>query len=99
MEFLTVHQFAIAACWCGFVVCSFRAIFVQVAATTPHAEWRLITICLHMAKLLTVIALCQAIMVSVCLHLDGYVGKARQFEDILGLLSPGKGNEEKWKVR
>jgi hypothetical protein len=54
-----------------------------------------------MAKLLTVSALCQAILVSVDLHLDRYVVKARQFEDtsILGLLSPGKGYEEKGKVR
>jgi hypothetical protein len=55
---------------------------VQVAATTPRAAWRLITI-----------------LVSVCLHLDGYVAKVRQFEDILGLLSPGEGYEEKWKVK
>jgi hypothetical protein len=70
-----------------------------VAATTPHAAWRLITICPYIAKLLAVIALCQSILVSVCLHLDRYVAKARQFEDILGLLSPGEGYEEKWKVR
>jgi hypothetical protein len=67
--------------------------------TTPHAAGRLITICPYRAKLLTVIALCQTILVSVCLHLDTYVAKARQFGYILGLLSPGEGYEEKGKVR
>jgi hypothetical protein len=69
-----------------------------VAATTAYAAEMLITICPYMAKLLTVIALCQAILISVCLHRDKYQAKARQFEDILGLLSPGKGYEEKGKV-
>jgi hypothetical protein len=99
MGFVAVHQFAIAARWCEFVVCFLRAILVQVAATAPHAAWSLIKICPYMAKILTFIALCQAILVSVCLHLDRYVAKARQFEDILGPLSPGEGYEEKWKIR
>jgi hypothetical protein len=52
-----------------------------------------------MAKLLTVIQLYQAILVPVCLHLDRYVANARQFEDILEFLNPGKGYEERGKVR
>jgi hypothetical protein len=90
MGFLAVNHFAIVACWCGFVVCFLQTIFVQVAATTSHAAWRLITICPYMAKLLTFITLCQTILVSVCHHLDRYVAKAHNFEDILGLFSPGE---------
>jgi hypothetical protein len=52
-----------------------------------------------MAKPLTVIALCQTILISVCLHVDTDVAKARQFENILEILSTGEGYEEKWKVR
>jgi hypothetical protein len=62
---------------------------VQVAATTPHATGRLITISPYMAKLLAVVALRQAIPGLVCLHLDRYVAKACQFQDVLGFLSPG----------
>jgi hypothetical protein len=95
MSFLAVHQLAVAAFRCGRDVCLLRAISVQVAATTPHATGRLITIYPYMSKLLTVIALCQAILVLVSLHLDRYVAQACQFKDILGLLSPGKGDEER----
>jgi hypothetical protein len=98
MGFLAVHHLDIVACRCGLIVCFFRAIFVQVTATTPYAAERLITFCPYMAKLLTVIALSQAILVSVCLHLERYVAKARQFEDILGLLSPGKGYEKSGRL-
>jgi hypothetical protein len=62
---------------------------VQVAASTQHATGRLITVSPYMAKLLAVVALCQAILFFVRVHLDRYVAKACQFEDVLGLLSPG----------
>jgi hypothetical protein len=38
-------------------------------------------------------------VVFVCLYLDRYVKKGCQFKDILGVLNPGKGYEEKGKVR
>jgi hypothetical protein len=70
-----------------------------VADTIPHAAGRLITVSPYMSKLLAVIALWQAILVFVCLHLGRYMTKSHHFKDILGLLSPGKGYEEEGKVR
>jgi hypothetical protein len=52
-----------------------------------------------MAKLLAVIALCEAILVFVCLHLDRYVAKACQFRDFPEHLSPGNGYGGKGNVR
>jgi hypothetical protein len=76
----------------------FRAVFVQVAATTPHVTGGLIAVSPYMTELLRVIALRQAIFVSVSLYLDGYMAEACQFKDTLRLLSPRKGDEEKWEI-
>jgi hypothetical protein len=51
-----------------------------------------------MIELLTVIALRQAILVSVSLYLDGYMAEACQLKDTLRLLSPRKVDEEKWEI-
>jgi hypothetical protein len=51
-----------------------------------------------MTKLLTGIALRQAILVFVSLYLDGYMAEACRFKDNLRLLSPRKGDEEKWEI-
>jgi hypothetical protein len=88
MGFLAVHQFAIAACWRRFVVCFFRAILVQVAASAVEVDYSLP---IHGQ---TFDSYSIAILVSVCLHLNRYVAKARQFENILGFLSP----RESYKV-
>jgi hypothetical protein len=93
--FLSVHKLAVAACRCGRVVCFLRAFIVQLAATIPQAAESLLTIIPHTTEPLVVIPLRQAILAFVCLHLDRYVAKACQFEDILGLLSPGNCYEER----
>jgi hypothetical protein len=51
-----------------------------------------------MIELLTVIALRQAIFVSVSLYFEVYMAEARQLKDALRLLSPRKGDEEKWEI-
>jgi hypothetical protein len=47
-----------------------------VATTTPHATGGLIAVSPYLTELLTVIALRQAILVSVSLYLDGYMAEA-----------------------
>jgi hypothetical protein len=51
-----------------------------------------------MTELLTVVALGQAILVSVSVYINGYMAEACQFKDTLNLLSPRKGDEEKWEI-
>jgi hypothetical protein len=51
----TISQFAIAAARSGTGVFLFRAVFVQVATTTPHATRRLAAVSPDMAKLLTIV--------------------------------------------
>jgi hypothetical protein len=63
---------------------------VKVAASTPHATWRLVAVSPDVAELLAVIALSKAICVSVGLHFNRDMTEACQFEDVLRFLGPGK---------
>jgi hypothetical protein len=85
MRFLSVHQFAVAACRCRCCTALFWSFLVQVAAPTPHTTGRLLAVIPGTAELLTFVTLRDTSLGFVFLHPDCNMAMTREIEYLLGL--------------
>jgi hypothetical protein len=65
-----------------------------MAAPTPQAEGRLLTVSPHVAELLAVKALGEGILGLVCLYLNANMAETGKFEYVKGFFGPWEGNKE-----
>jgi hypothetical protein len=85
MRFLSVHQFAVAACRYRCCIALFRELLVQVTAPEPHRTGSLLAVSPDMAEFLAVITLRETSLSFVSIYPDYNMAKACQFEYHLGL--------------
>jgi hypothetical protein len=88
MRSLSIHQLAVAACWCRCCIVHFWALLVQVTASTPQTTGRLLAVRPDIAKFLTVITLCETSLSFVHLYPDCNMAKTHQFKYLLALWHP-----------
>jgi hypothetical protein len=84
MKFLSVHQLAVAACPYRYWIALFRALLVQVTASTPHTSEMLLAVSPDMAKFLAVVTLRETSLGFVRLYLECSMAKVCQFPFPLG---------------
>jgi hypothetical protein len=89
MWIFSVRQLTVAARRSQRCVPLLRTVFIYVAAPTPQAPGRLLTVSPDVAKLLAVKELGECGFGLVCVYFDGNVAQAGEFEYILRFLSLG----------